>query len=94
MRLTDGRRGRIIVGVTGRPGVHLRARQPADQPALIRQAGRAGLIVLAGPRKLAGLPDRRLLLDTGDRALDRSLEGYWRVVTGPGLEAVMRASAA
>lgn len=94
MRLTYGRKVGIIVGVTGGQGfIFGRGNQPIS-PALIRRAGRAGLIVLAGPRKLAGLPDRRLLLDTGDPALDQSLQGYLRIVTGPGLEAVMRASAA
>ena len=94
MRLTDGRKVGIIVGVTGGQGfIFGRGNQPIS-PALIRRTGRAGLTVLAGPRKLAGLPDRRLLLDTGDPALDQSLQGYLRIVTGPGLEAVMRASAA
>jgi predicted polyphosphate/ATP-dependent NAD kinase len=84
----------IIVGVTGGQGfIFGRGNQPIS-PALIRQAGRDGLIVLAGPRKLAGLAQRRLLLDTGDRALDHLLQGYLRVVTGAGRQAVMRAAAA
>jgi predicted polyphosphate/ATP-dependent NAD kinase len=94
MRLAAGRPVSVIVGVTGGQGfIFGRGNQPIS-PALIRQAGRDGLIVLAGPRKLAGLAQRRLLVETGDRALDRMLEGYLRVVTGPGRQAVMRAAAA
>jgi predicted polyphosphate/ATP-dependent NAD kinase len=35
----------------------------------------------------------RLLVDTGDRALDEQLQGYIRVRTGWGLSAMMRLAA-
>ena len=35
----------------------------------------------------------RLLVDTGDRALDERLQGYIRVRTGPGQSAIMRIAA-
>src|SRR5262245_53348147 len=93
LRLSAGLPARIIVGVTGGQGfIFGRGNQPIS-PAVIRRAGREGLTILAGPRKLAGLAQRRLLLDTGDTALDQALQGYVRVVCGPGLEAVMRACA-
>jgi predicted polyphosphate/ATP-dependent NAD kinase len=94
MRLTDGRELGIIVGVTGGQGfVFGRGNQPIG-PAIIRRAGRDRLIILAGPRKLAALEQRRLLLDTGDPALDKALEGHMRIMTGAGEQTVMRLSAA
>ena len=39
-------------------------------------------------------PDKRLLVDTGDGALDAELAGYWRVVVGPMDEMVMKVVAA
>jgi predicted polyphosphate/ATP-dependent NAD kinase len=81
----------VIVGVTGGQGfVFGRGNQPIS-PAVIRRAG--GLTILAGPAKLAGLADCRLLVDTGDASLDAALSGYRRVVTGPGEETVMRLAA-
>jgi predicted polyphosphate/ATP-dependent NAD kinase len=37
---------------------------------------------VCGPQKLAELPDRALLVDTGDVNLDDQLRGYVRVLTG------------
>ena len=73
---------RIVVGVTGGQGfVFGRGNQqiPAD---VIGRAGRAGITILAGPQKLAGLPAARLLVDTGDAAVDAALAGHIRVRCG------------
>jgi predicted polyphosphate/ATP-dependent NAD kinase len=94
MRLSAGLEISIIVGVTGGQGfIFGRGSQPIGASA-IRRAGRDRLIVLAGARKLACLEARRLLLDTGDPALDQALQGHMRIVTGPGEVAIMRVSAA
>ncbi len=93
LRLCAGLELGIIVGVTGGQGfIFGRGNQPIS-PGIIRRAGRDGLIVLAGARKLACLETRRLLLDTGDPRLDAALQGYMQIVTGPGERAVMRVSA-
>jgi predicted polyphosphate/ATP-dependent NAD kinase len=93
LRLSAGCELGIIVGVTGGQGfIFGRGNQPIS-PGIIRRAGRDGLIVLAGARKLACLETRRLLLDTGDPGLDAALQGYMQIVTGPGERAVMRVSA-
>jgi len=93
LRLSAGLELSIIVGVTGGQGfIFGRGNQPIS-PAVIRRAGRDRLIVLAGARKLACLENRRLLLDTGDPALDAALQGHMKIVTGPGERAVMRVSA-
>ena len=53
-------------------------------PAVIRKAGRGGVIVVATQTKLLSLEGRPLLVDTGDAALDAALCGYVKVVTGLG----------
>jgi predicted polyphosphate/ATP-dependent NAD kinase len=83
----------VIVGVTGRQGfVFGRGNQPIG-PEAIRRAGRAGLIIAAGAEKLATLAEPRLLVDTGDPALDATLAGHVRVRTGPRQWVLMRLSA-
>ena len=72
---------RIVVGVIARPALRLRPRAARSySPAVIRRAGKDGILtVLAAQAKLIALPERRLLIDTGDLALDQELAGYWRV---------------
>jgi predicted polyphosphate/ATP-dependent NAD kinase len=80
----------VIVGVTGGQGfVFGRGNQPIGADA-IRRAGRAGLIVAASAAKLLALPAPRLLVDTGDPALDAALAGHVRVRTGPRQSMLMR----
>ena len=88
-----GRKMKIIVGVIGGQGYVLGRGNQELSPAVIRHAGRDGIIVIADQQKLMALEDRRLLVDTGDLALDRELAGYWRVVVGAQEEMVMRLAA-
>ncbi|HWA48483.1 MAG TPA: ATP-NAD kinase family protein [Dongiaceae bacterium] len=84
---------RIIVGVIGGQG-HVFGRGNQElSPAVIRLAGRTGITIIASQQKLLALEDRRLLVDTGDLALDRELAGYWRVVVGPQEDMVMQVAA-
>ncbi len=93
LRLAGTRPLRIIVGVTGGQGfVFGRGNQPIS-PAVIARAGSSGLTIIAGAGKLAGLAEPRLLVDTGDPALDAAIAGYRRIVTGAGEETVMRLAA-
>ncbi len=88
--LARGRSVRLVLGVTGQQGFLLgRGNQQIDA-SVIRQAGRDGLIVLATEDKLARLSQPRLLVDTGDPALDMELAGFIRVRTGANRETMMR----
>jgi predicted polyphosphate/ATP-dependent NAD kinase len=88
-----GRKLRIIVGVIGGQG-HVFGRGNQElSPAVIRLAGRDGITIIASQQKLLALEDKRLLVDTGDLALDRELAGYWRVVVGPQEDMVMQVAA-
>lgn len=90
----EGRTLRIIVGVAGGQGYVFGRGNQELSPAVIRKCGRDGITILASQQKLLALPDKRLLVDTGDAALDRELAGYWRVVVGPDEEMVMKVAVA
>ena len=46
--------------------------------------------MIASAEKLAALPEPRLIVDTGDPALDAALSGFVRVRTGPRRAMMMR----
>lgn len=81
---------RIVVGVIGGQGYVFGRGNQELSPAVIRRAGKGGITIIASQQKLLALEEKRLLVDTGDPALDRDLAGYWRVVVGPQEDMVMR----
>jgi len=89
---------RIVVTPIGGQGfVFGRGNQQISPPvirAVLRQAGREAIIIVATPAKLAAIGVRPLLVDTGDPELDRELAGHVQVVTGRGERAVARVAAA
>ena len=90
LALIDGRGASIVVSVVGGQGFVLgRGNQPISAEVL-RRAGPENLVVLAATEKLLALPDGVLRVDTGDPAMDRALEGYIRVLTGPDQSTMMR----
>jgi predicted polyphosphate/ATP-dependent NAD kinase len=93
LEAASGRTLRIVVGVIGGQGYVFGRGNQELSPAVIRRAGRPGITIIASQQKLLVLPDKRLLVDTGDPQLDRSLAGYWRVVVGPKEDMVMRIEA-
>lgn len=93
LALIDGRGASILVSVIGGQGFVLgRGNQPISAEVL-RRAGPENLVVLASVEKLLALPDGVLRVDTGDPPMDRALEGYIRVLTGPGRSTMMRIAA-
>jgi predicted polyphosphate/ATP-dependent NAD kinase len=92
-RAAGGHRLKIIVGVIGGQGYVFGRGNQELSPAVIRRAGRGSITILASEQKLLALEDKRLLVDTGDRALDQELAGYWRVVVGPQEDMVMKVAA-
>lgn len=91
--LVRGRPARIIVSVIGGQGYIFGRGNQQIGPDVIRAVGRDNIVVVAAQGKLASLEGGRLLVDTGDRALDEELQGYIRVRTGAGQSAIMRLSA-
>jgi predicted polyphosphate/ATP-dependent NAD kinase len=81
---------KIVVSVVGGQGyIFGRGNQQFDPP-LIRRIGRDNIIVVATQSKLLALPSGRLLVDTGEPELDRSLAGFIRVHIGPSRSTLMR----
>lgn len=93
LELAGDRRLKIIVGVIGGQGYVFGRGNQELSPAVIRRAGRDAITILASEQKLLALEDKRLLVDTGDRALDQELAGYWRVMVGPQEDMVMKVAA-
>jgi predicted polyphosphate/ATP-dependent NAD kinase len=83
----------IIVTPIGGQGHFLGRGNQQISPAVLRQVGRANLLVVATPQKLASLQGRPLRVDTGEPALDRDFSGYVRVITGYRTESVCPVSA-
>ena len=89
-RLARDREVRIVLGVTGQQGFLLGRGNQQIGPGLIARAGREGLVILATEDKLIALAQPRLLVDTGDPALDARLAGFIRVSTGANRQMMMR----
>jgi len=70
----------IIVSPLGRQGAILGRGNQQISATVIRQVGIDNIIIVATPQKLQDLPF--LFVDTGDRELDRELNGYISVVCG------------
>ncbi len=79
---------RAVITVIGGQGFLLGRGNQQLSPRVLRALADDPLLVVATERKLIGLGGRPLLVDTGDRNLDRALEGYVRVSTGPGTTAM------
>ena len=79
----------VVTPIGGQAYIFGRGNQQIS-PDVIKKAGRENIIVVATKNKLLSLPHRRLLVDTGDRDLDKELQGYIRVVTDYREETVMK----
>ncbi len=82
LNLTDGCPTRLVVGVVGGQGFLFGRGNQQLSSRVIRLVGVENLMVMSSMEKLAALPGRRLLVDTGDEGLDRMLFGYLWVLVG------------
>lgn len=73
---------RIVITPIGGQGYMLGRGNQQLTPGVIRKVGRENIDIVCTRTKLLNLSDRRFLVDTGDKALDDELVGYWRVVVG------------
>lgn len=73
---------RVVITPTGGQGSLIGRGNQQLSPALLREIGRDGVIVLATHAKLDALEGRPLRLDTGDAALDAAWSGLWPISTG------------
>lgn len=80
----QGKDAKIIISPIGGQGYLFGRGNQQISPAVIRQVGKKNITVISTPQKLKGLADKPLLADTGDEALDKELEGYFKVVVAYG----------
>lgn len=82
LRLVEGQRAKIVVTPIGGQGYIFGRGNQQISAAVITKVGRENILVIATPSKLASIPGQRLLVDTGEEAIDAMLRGYLPVVTG------------
>jgi predicted polyphosphate/ATP-dependent NAD kinase len=92
LALVAAQRARIVVTPIGGQGYIFGRGNQQISPRVIEQVGKGQVIVVSTASKIQALGGRPLLVDTGDRQVDRMLSGYVRVVTGYREQAVYRVS--
>jgi len=80
--LVKDSKARIIVSPIGGQGFFLGRGNQQISPRVIRSVGVDNLIIVATRNKIGMLRPRRLLVDSGDPDLDKSLRGYRRIIIG------------
>ncbi|MGM9619009.1 MAG: ATP-NAD kinase family protein [Oscillospiraceae bacterium] len=88
--LVKGREATIVLTVIGGQGHILGRGNQQLSPRVLREVGLANLMIIADPEKLACLPGKALVVDSGDSELDRALCGWRAVVTGLGQTTMMK----
>ncbi|MCL1125674.1 ATP-NAD kinase family protein [Shewanella surugensis] len=73
---------KLMITLIGGQGHILGRGNQQLSPALIRQIGKENIIILATKAKLKALEGRPLMVDSGDPVLDKTLAGYYKVITG------------
>lgn len=82
LKMIRGEKPKLIVTPIGGQGYILGRGNQQISPEVINHVGKDNITIVATKHKIHSLHGRPLLVDTGDRALDQHLHGYYRIITG------------
>ena len=82
MKIIKGHPAKLVLTVTGGQGFLFGRGNQQITPEVIRYVGKENIQIVATSEKMMALRGEPILIDTSDRELDRSLEGYYRVTAG------------
>ena len=92
LKLIEGQKAKIVVTPIGGQGYIFGRGNQQISPSVIEKVGKENIIVVSTPGKINSLGGQPLLVDTGDRAVDKILGGHIRVLTGYDEQIVYRVS--
>jgi predicted polyphosphate/ATP-dependent NAD kinase len=82
LRLIEEKKSRLIITPIGGQGYLFGRGNQQISPAVLGRIGKGGVWIVAAKNKINDLRGRPLLLDSGDRDIDRNFSGYYRIMTG------------